>query len=473
MATKKSTYTPMPEVPAPMRERYLVAMEVLTGTVSMTEASRRLGLSRERMHSLMNRALSAFVTALSAHSPGRPAIPETERQLREESERLRKENERLQGQVDRTNRLLGVASEMLMGRTRPPRGGRRVRAARTTTAKKEPEDETEPRLDEALVMRSCGVSAPVCAAIAGVSPATLRRWSDRRRTGRPLRSGLGRGRRPPVSDEAARCVRELVRDTHGQVGADALRHAVPAVSRRQAAALKRATLTAAERARTARADRIVVHHSGLVRGFDAMYVATTAGVRFLLVAADAAVPFRTSIGVVQRYDATSVAAALDRDFATWGAPLVLRMDRAACQRDPEVAAMLARWGVVVLHGAPHCPRFYGQLERQNREHRAWLDALETPSPDTLAAAVERMRRALNSAWPRRTLGFRTAEQAWNERKLDLVDRDELREEVHDWTMRLLADEDEKPLPRVDAERIAIEFALERSGYLSREAGGWC
>lgn len=28
------------------------------------------------------------------------------------------------------------------------------------------------------------------------------------------------------------------------------------------------------------------------------------------------------------------------------------------------------YAVLVLHGPPHHPRFYGQLERQNREHRA-------------------------------------------------------------------------------------------------------
>jgi transposase InsO family protein len=276
-----------------------------------------------------------------------------------------------------------------------------------------------------------------------------------------------------VSAEAASCVRALVHETHGLIGADALRHAVPGVSRRQAAALKRDVLTAMERVRIEHSDCVLVRQPGVVRGFDAMYIATTGGWRFLLVAADGATPFRTSIGVVERYDAASVAAVLERDFAQWGAPLVLRLDRAACHRAPEVADVLANWGVLALHGPAHYPRFYGQLERQNREHRAWLDALGTPSPDALPDAVERMCCTLNAAWPRRILGFRTAEDVWNDRKPNLADRGELRQEVHDCVAGLLRETGAEPLSRMDAERIAIEYALERRGLLSREVGGRC
>jgi len=276
-----------------------------------------------------------------------------------------------------------------------------------------------------------------------------------------------------VGPDAVACVNRLVRATHGLMGADALRHAVPGVSRRQAAALKRDTLTTMERERIARAERIQVTAPGIVRGFDAMYVWTTGGWRFLLVSGDAGVPFRTSIALCDAYDGARVAAALVADFERWGAPLVLRMDRAACHRTPDVLELVASWGVLVLHGAPHHPCFYGQLERQNREHRAWLQALGTVAPYALAVAANDMRHALNALWKRPTLGFRTAEDVWNQRPPRVPGRDELRQEVHHWATRLEAEADTKPLSRVDAERIAIEYALEQRGHLSREVGGWC
>src|SRR5689334_13023337 len=93
---KKSTYTPMPEVPQEARDRYLVAMEALSGAITTAEASRRLGISRERMHSLINRGRAALLEAVSQQNPGRPAMSETERTLREENARLQRENERLQ-----------------------------------------------------------------------------------------------------------------------------------------------------------------------------------------------------------------------------------------------------------------------------------------------------------------------------------------------------------------------------------------
>src|SRR5262249_20196448 len=65
-----------------------------------------------------------------------------------------------------------------------------------------------------------------------------------------------------------------------------------------------------------------------------------------------------------------------------GAPLVCRLDRARQHHTAAVLAALRRHGVLILHGPPHCPRYYGPLERQNREHRQWL-AMQ-PAPTSLA-----------------------------------------------------------------------------------------
>jgi hypothetical protein len=69
-----------------------------------------------------------------------------------------------------------------------------------------------------------------------------------------------------------------------------------------------------------------------------------------LVAADAAIPHRTSITTVPVYDADHVIAALAADFDRHGPPLVLRLDRIACQRTPEVHDLLHRYQVLPLHG---------------------------------------------------------------------------------------------------------------------------
>ncbi|MGC4000306.1 MAG: hypothetical protein QM767_23845 [Anaeromyxobacter sp.] len=131
----------------------------------------------------------------------------------------------------------------------------------------------------------------------------MARWRKQLAAGEPpaqLVAPLG----PELKDEVVAVVRGL----RGLIGAEAIRHAVPGVSRRQAAAVKHETLTAMERERKAAAATVEVTTAGAVRGFDAMYLATTAGRRFALVAADAAMPYRTTAAAVPAYDGHAVAA---------------------------------------------------------------------------------------------------------------------------------------------------------------------
>lgn len=245
--------------------------------------------------------------------------------------------------------------------------------------------------------------------------------------------------RSPAPPEVEARIEDLVRETHGQIGAEALRHAVGGVSRRQAAAVKARVITDLERERKARCGSVIVGEPGVVRGFDQMYVRTTEGWRYLLVCADATIPYRTTIDVVERYDAQSVAETLLRDVATYGAPLAYRLDRAACHTAEPVPAILAAAGTLVLQGPPHHPWYYGQLERQNREHRAWLAALGVPTPAQLEAAVHRMRHALNALWPRRTLDWQTSEARWNQRAPIIENRETLQREVRERSLRLVLD----------------------------------
>jgi transposase-like protein len=109
-------YISAPRIPAELSERYQVITEVISGALTVSEAARRLGLSRNRFQTLLHRALAGLMEGMAAHPAGRSAPPETERRLQQELDALRKENRRLRERVETTDRVLGVASGMLKGR---------------------------------------------------------------------------------------------------------------------------------------------------------------------------------------------------------------------------------------------------------------------------------------------------------------------------------------------------------------------
>jgi hypothetical protein len=463
MSEKKKTYTPAPQVSDDdLRNRYAVMLRVLTGAMTVSDGARALGMSRNHFQTLMHRGLHGFVDGLSPKVPGRPSRPEAEQKLRDENTRMRRENEKLLQRVETIERMLGAASDLLRTPSRP----RAKRAVKTTTAAKGNSDDEE-RLARAAELRAMGLNAPLVAALAGMTASTLRRW---RAHGAPKRTSRTR---MPVDRGLAKCVEEHVRLLRGLVGAESIRHAVPGVSRRQAAAIKRDTLTAMERERVASVERIVVTTPGVVRGFDQMYVQTTAGQQLLLFSADGAVPYRTSVLRTESYDGASVATAVAEDFARHGAPLVWRADRHRSHDTPEVRAVLEAHGVLRLSGPPRHPAFYGQTERQNREHRAWLDALGVVDPDVLDDACGAMLDALNRSWKRPTLDWRTSHEAWLSRPDLNIDRARLRDEVAERADRIRRDSDTESATTDLTERLAIQHMLTKRGFLNRQAGGWC
>lgn len=80
---------------------------------------------------------------------------------------------------------------------------------------------------------------------------------------------------------------------------------------------------------------------------------------------------------------------------------------------------------------------------------------------------------MNAAWPRRCLTWRTSEEAWQSRPGIEVDRAALREEVQDRAARIRRQAEGRAAVAAMAERLAIEAALTKLGYLRREPGGWC
>ena len=321
-------------------------------------------------------------------------------------------------------------------------------------------------------MRQLNLAAPLIAAIAGVGVSTLRRWRARRRSGQSLLMRRRNVMRPVIaSADSAHEAANLVRRLHGLIGAESLARSV-GVSRRVAARIKQLTLTRMEYERKAGLRQIRIAVPGVLRGMDAMQFPGRRE-RYALIAADGAVPYRTSVSVGPRYDATLVARALATDLEQNGAPLVYRLDRASAHDAPAARGVLAAHRVLVLHGPPRYPGYYGQLERQNREHRAWLRVGSEPGDGKLEPCLREMLEGVNRQWRRRTLGWRTAAEAWSARPPLDVDRVALHEEVRERAHAIARRLSGRGHPADLAERLAIEQTLTRMGYLRQQLGGWC
>jgi hypothetical protein len=465
---RKQNYEPAPEVPQRLKLRYETMLRVLSGALTVTEGARQLYMSRNHFQTLLHRGLKGMLAGVTPKEAGRPGKAPAQAALEREVQKLRQENERLRERTELLDRLIGVASGVIQGRVRTPRT-RKV-------AKGSGDEGADPDGARLLMwveahdaLRLAGLPAPIACAVVGASPATLRRWRRRLAFGRAERDGGAPAEAAP--QELRTRVADLVRSLKGLIGAEALRRAVPGISRRQAAAVKAVTLTEMERERVAAAKRVHVTVPGVLRGFDAMHALTNAGRRHVLFAGDAAVPFRTSALAVQHYDERAVVEALELDFALHGPPVVLRADRWRAHDAPLVRDLLRSAKVLLLHGPPHHPGYYGQLERQNREHRAWLS--DQLAVEDLPGTCDRMLSALNCEWPRRSLGWQTAQQVWARRQAVEIDRDALREEVEDRAARIRRQAEGRAAVTAMAERLAIESALQQRGFLRWERGGWC
>lgn len=470
---KKSAYVKLPQVRQPVQARLEAVLKTLTGEETEAEAARQLGLSRLRFQTLSHRALQAMADALEQKPPGRPPKSEREAELEQELQRLRRENAEMRRHKETVDRLLGVASDLMNGRLSP--SGRSPKPRATKPAETPSDADEDPdgaaRLGEARALMARGVPMWAAARAVGVSAATLRRWESRTRRGTPPKRRRGPRVRVVVSDGPTRAA-SLVRELRGCIGAEALRRSVPGLSRRQAFAVKAQTLTEMERERRASCTRIVITEPGVVRAFDAMHTPTRDGERHTLIAADAAVPFRTSAVCVASYDGGAVSRALEEDIRRYGPPFVYRLDRAACHRVAQVRELATRHHVVLLSGPPRHPQYYGQLERQNREHRDWLRRTDGMSDDELQQELLRMIAALNTLKPRRSLGWKTPAAAWERRRAP-EDRIAFYEEVQDRAARIRRQLEARGESAGQAERFATEAALMQRGWLVRVQRGWC
>ncbi len=479
---KPPNYTRAPVLDPKQSELYELAIAVLSHQLSVSEAARRAGMPRVRFQTWLHRAQQGLISGLTPKPRGRPTKPPPPREIGEEYQRLQRKNEVLEARLVQQTQLIVAASELI--REQMGRGGRRVKRVRRRKAAASSDEadgasagRLEP-LERVAWLRRAGLRPRFVALVVDRSESTIRRWTARSKRGLTVTARRGPARQRPLRERApeqAERLEQLVRQCHGHLGAEALRRCLEGISRRDAAAVKAAVLTALERERKATAERVRVTVAGVVRGFDAMHCPTTAGMRYALCAGDSAVPYTTSVAVAEHYDGPSVKRALEADFERYGVPLVVRMDRHSSHRCPGVADLLAALGVLVLHGPPHHPRFYGQLERQNRDRRVWLDSCGCLSPDELVSELERCRVILNSLWRRRTLGWCTAEACWRLRPNPSVDRQALRAEVADCDARWRARLARHP-EGVRAElawRLAVTDTLTSHHWLRLESRGGC
>ena len=461
---ESSTYENRPEVPPELQKRFEVIREVLAERMTISDAAKQLDIARVNMQTLVHRAEAAIVSALQPRPTGPTRTPESEKKLKARVEELEKQNKKLNAQLQAADEMMMAAGEIIRSlRGLPPTTSRTSSPRSKRSPQKPPtrDDEPEPEptasiLRRALTRLTTRPHDSVRAARAlGVGVKTLRRWLSRLVDGTPLirRRGGTMRHGTPASEQR---VRELVLDLRGLAGAQSLARSVDGVSRRRAAMLKREVLADIERTRQQACTRVEITEPGVMRGFDAMYL--RAG--FALNAADACVPYRTSSAHVLAYDADHVAAVLEADFRAHGVPLVLRDDCARCHTAPAVLSVLDAYGVALLQGPPYYAQYYGQHERQNREHRDWLAWVEHTSDD-MQTELDRMKSALNERWLRPTLGWRSAAQVWDTRRCLDDERSSFLDEIDERAAHLRS----RGIDLRLAKRLAIEQALTHRGYL--------
>ena len=467
-----ANYVPVPEVPKELALQVATVLQVLADRMSVSEGARVLGLSRNHFQTLKNRGLLAVVVSQTSKPRGRPKKDTTVQDLNEKVERLQREVRALQSKLDHAETVVASLTK-LARQSQEPKVHPKQPRPRATRRKASKNDDAKGRLSRARALHCAGLPLRDAARAVGTSRKTLCRWQSRSLRRQPLVLRPGPGPRRPPGFAQRQAVDKLVRTSNASLGAATLAKTVPGLSRRQAAALKRETCTRMEAERKRRCNRLTITTPGIVRGFDAMHVETATERGYLLAAADAAVPYKTSSAYTARYDETAVARSLASDFERHGPPLVLRLDHAKQHKTPRIDGLCRALGVVRLHGPPHHPQYYGQLERQNGEVRRWLGNTSGLRVTELEQRVAEVTSTLNTRVPRRSLGWQPPSVAWNCRpKISAAVRLAFCEAVDERHARLLA-ADRFGRPDFLLRRMATEIELRRLNYLQIRPGGRC
>lgn len=449
------------ELTKKQQERIATVLEALQGRITPAEGARRLGLSRQHFSDLMKRTQESLVEGALPRASGRPARSEEEKRLKRELERTQRELQNVKKREQTKDRALSMMREVLYDQVKSAR--KKPSSRRGGPAKDGDEDDLMARLVKRLKdegHRVCDIAASM-----GVSVSTVYRRLRRLVQGLPAVQRRGPGPSGPPSEKTVRQVNALVDESHGMMGAEALRHGVDGVSRRQASAIKKERMIHNERERRRKCTRIRMAHPGVVRGFDQKHLVMREGKMLALISSDAAIPYRTGVHVTAHYDEASVYEAIQNDIESNGPPLVLRMDNHKSHKTSKVVELLEEHEVLPLFGPPRYPQYYGQTEWMNGEHDRWLGFLEPLQGGDVLSVLRKMVHVLNCTWRRRTLGWQTAWEVWDRRPELDIDRGELKQQVTDLSSRI-----RRRIPeRKDADqlswRLAVEQALQKRGLL--------
>ena len=161
---------------------------------------------------------------------------------------------------------------------------------------------------------------------------------------------------------------------------------------------------------------------------------------------------------------------LEVSFRKHGAPLVLKHDNHGIFHGHQMRELLARWQVIDLTGPNSWPRYNGKKERSMRDIKSMERAVRKHGAGgSLTGRLEVAFHDLNEERPRPMLGGLTAREVYERDRVEVMDRDALREEVRLETRRLRAQAQSR-CERQAARRRAVEVVLSRHGFLQELEG---
>lgn len=307
------------------------------------------------------------------------------------------------------------------------------------------------------------------AGVLGISPRALRRWQRRKRRVK-RRQG-----RPEVIPAAAReQIRACYVARYKQWGPQVL----AAWCKRRGLGRWSATTIAKVIAdlRDPRHEpppvrRYEITASGVMWSEDGTSLGRGRGKRELLVVQDEHARYKLNWRLAKKAaKEKDVVAYLEEAFRKHGAPLVLKHDGAGIFHGEQTRALLDRWQVIDLTGPSYWPRYNGKKERSMRDIKSMERAVRKHGTEgSLTGRLEVAFCDLNEERPRPMLGGLTAREVYERDRVEVMDRDALREEVRLETRRLRAQARSR-CERKTARRRAVEVVLSRYGFL-REVEG--
>jgi hypothetical protein len=304
----------------------------------------------------------------------------------------------------------------------------------------------------------------------GLARSSVYRWRGRIQRGRVAvgRRGPAKGpvAHPEVLDTAIAGLRHGARRTRGTTAL--WRQWSAQISRRDFAARVKTERQQVLREARERYERIVWKEPGAVWAMDPAYYKD----RLWNMVSDLPSRFRFELYGAWSLPAAEVVQGLERLFARYPPPLVLKRDNGSNLVADVVDEMLEAYGVIGLTSPCYYPRYNGAIEyaqRETKETAGLLEAAGAPRAIALTLAPE----VLNTR-PRPCLGGRTAQAVWQaavprfEPRYPIKRRKEIRDWINECTENIVGHmKDRGPHAHAAARRQAIEACMLDLGIIER------